>query len=232
MKTCIILLSILAASLAQDQVLSAQSNNYLQSKIVEKKSISDSSDLRLIDFLALYKKNNVILNWTVANEEADDRFEIERSTDGTHFTKTGDIASAGASDINTLYAFVDNVKSINTLKNDLYYRIKQVNTNGNAVYSKLLLVRVFGTKILKLISITPNPVLNNIKVNVELNDDAMVNMKVVKKEGNEILHKTVKGVKGPNSFELEGTSTLPKGNYFLEVIVNCNERMTLQLIKE
>ncbi|MBV4356584.1 T9SS type A sorting domain-containing protein [Pinibacter aurantiacus] len=234
MKTCIFLLSMLVAGFSYDQALSAQgSNDHIAfSKNTTVNSPADSASLQLNDFLALYKKNSVILNWTAAKEESDDHFEIERSTDGVHFQKTGDVPSAGASDINVLYAYSDNVRAINTLKNDIYYRIKQVNKDGKSVYSKLLLVRVFGTKALKVMSITPNPVLNNIKVNVELNDDAMVNMKVIKTDGSEVIRKSVKGTTGQNTFEIAGTKDLPKGNYFLEVIVNSYERMTLQLIKE
>ncbi|MDI3318884.1 hypothetical protein [Pinibacter soli] len=234
MKTCIILLSMLVAGLSYDQAYSAQSNSdqFNVSKNNSVSSPADSASLQLTDFLALYRKNSVILNWTAPKEEADDHFVIERSTDGVHFQQTGDVPSSGASDMNVLYAYSDNVRAINTLKNDIYYRVKQVNKDGKSVYSKLLLVRVFGTKALKVMSITPNPVLNNIRVSVELNDDAMVAMKVNKTDGSEVIRKSVKGTTGQNSFEIEGTKDLPKGNYFLEVIVNSYERMTLQLIKE
>jgi hypothetical protein len=224
---------MLVAGFSSNQAFSAQSSDQTNvSKTASIGSPADSASLQLTDFLALYRKNSVILNWTAPKEEADDHFIIERSTDGVHFQKTGDVPSSGASDINVLYAYSDNVRAINTLKNDIYYRIKQVDKDGKFVYSKLLLVRVFGTKALKVMSITPNPVLNNIKVNVELNDDAMVTMKVNKTDGSEVIRKSVKGTAGQNTFEIEGTKDLPKGTYSLEVIVNSYERMTLNLIKD
>jgi hypothetical protein len=225
---------MLVAGFSHDQALTAQNSND-QNTISKNTSVSspaDSASLQLNDFLALYRKNSVILNWTAPKEETDDHFVIERSTDGVHFQKTGDVPASGASDINVLYAYSDNVRAINTLKNDIYYRIKQVDKAGKFVYSKLLLVRVFGTKALKVMSVTPNPFVNNIRVNVELNDDAMVCMKIMKPDGSEVIRKSAKGVTGQNTFEIEGTKDLPKGKYSMEVIVNSYERMNLNLIKE
>ncbi len=233
MKICILLLSLLVANPVPYKLFAADTKAYLQKTEEKFNPDSDtSSQLQLLDFLALYKKNNVILNWTFQNDSVGNRYVIERSTDGIHFLKTGEIESASSIGINTLYAHVDNVKSINTLKKDLYYRIKKVDKNESAKYSKLLLVRVFETKILKIVSITPNPVVNNIKVNVELKSDAMVGMKVMNNEGAELMHTTEKGIAGKNTFELIGSNALPRGIYIFEVIVNSNERMTMQLIKD
>jgi hypothetical protein len=56
-------------------------------------------------------------------------------------------------------------------------------------------------------------------------------MKVVNNAGVEIMRKSTRGNTGANSFSLEGSSQLATGVYFLEIIINSNERMMVKLVK-
>ena len=113
----------------------------------------------------------------------------------------------------------------------MYYRLKQVDFDGKFSYTKVLVVRVYRTKTLQSLSVTPNPAINDIKVNVQLNENAYIVLKVANSSGIEVVRKTTRGSNGSNSFSLEGTNRLQAGVYFLEVIVNSNERMMVKLIK-
>ena len=113
----------------------------------------------------------------------------------------------------------------------MYYRLKQVDIDGKATYTKVLVVRVYRTKSFQSLSVTPNPAINDIKVNVQLNENSYIVMKVANSNGVEVVRKTTRGSLGSNTFGLEGTSHLQAGIYFLEVIVNSNERMMVKLIK-
>lgn len=186
----------------------------------------------MIDFLANYSNNKVTVNWTTTFEVSNAHFDVERSTDGTNFKKAGTVESVGTSNTKQLYTFTDNVNSVNTAKKDLYYRLKQVDKDGNGSYSKVLIVRVYNTKTLQVISVTPNPAINNIKVNMELKEDALVIIKILDNGGTELLREVAKGTKGANNiFEVAKSNSLPAGIYMLEVIVNSNERMMVKLMK-
>jgi hypothetical protein len=185
----------------------------------------------IVDLGAAYSNDKVNVKWTTTFELNNDHFEVERSTDGLSFTSVATVKGQGNSAIRHDYQFNDDVSKSVLNKNDLYYRLKQVDIDGKASYTKVLVVRVYRTKSLQSLSVTPNPAINDIKVNVQLNENSYIVMKVTNSSGIEIMRKTTRGSIGTNSFSLEGSSRLQTGMYFLEVIVNSNERMMVKLIK-
>ena len=185
----------------------------------------------IVDLGAVYSNDKVNVKWTTTFELNNDHFEVERSTDGVSFTSIATVKGQGNSAIKHDYQFNDDVSRNVLNKNDLYYRLKQVDKDGKSSYTKVLVVRVYRTKSLQSLSVTPNPAVNDIKVNVQLNENSYIVMKVTNSSGIEVMRKTTRGSTGTNSFSLEGTSRMQAGMYFLEVIVNSNERMMVKLIK-
>ena len=185
----------------------------------------------LTDFGAVYANDQVNVKWTTTFEMNNDHFEVERSLDGTSFKSVGTVKGQGVSAIKHNYQFNDDISKNVLNRNDIYYRLKQVDADGKASYTKVLVVRVYRTKSLQSLSVTPNPAINDIKVNVQLNENSYIVMKVANSNGIEVVRKTTRGSTGSNTFSLEGTSHLQAGVYFLEVIINSNERMMVKLIK-
>lgn len=185
----------------------------------------------ITDFGAVYANDRVNIKWTSTFELNNDHYDIERSTDGVSFTAVGSVKGQGNSTVKHEYQFNDDVSRNILNRNDLYYRLKQVDADGKSSYTKVLVVRVYRTKTLQSLSVTPNPTINDIKVNVQLNENAYIVVKVANSTGVEVMRRTSRGSNGTNSFALEGTSRLQAGVYFLEVIVNSNERMMVKLIK-
>lgn len=184
----------------------------------------------LSTFNAAYGKNYFELNWnTVASDF--DHFEIERSLDGQNYEKIGSINNKDLTSSSGQYTFRDHFHPTVARDNDFYYRLKEFETNGNVVYSKILIARMFNTKSLASLSITPDPLANDILVNVQLNQDSYVMMKVSDDKGNLILREGQKAENGPHTFSLEGTHNLHPGLYTLEVTVNSRERMVMKLVK-
>ncbi len=184
----------------------------------------------LASFNAAYVKNYFELNWnTVAGNF--DHFEIERSLDGEKYEKIGLVQNAATATTDGQYIFRDHFRTSTALNNDFFYRLKQFEANGNIVYSKVLIARIYNTKSLASLSITPDPLANDILVNVQLNENSYVVMKVLDASGNQILKEGKKAVFGLNSYSLEGTHNLTPGIYTLEVTVNSKERMTMKLSK-
>jgi hypothetical protein len=183
----------------------------------------------LSSFNAAYGKNYFELNWnTVAGDF--DHFEIERSLDGQKYETIGTVNNKTASS-EGLYAFRDHFHSAVSRNNDFYYRLKQVEANGNIIYSKVLIARMFNTRSLASLSVTPDPLANDILVNVQLNENSYVMMKVSDEQGNLILSEGQKAANGANTYSLEGTHNLQAGLYTLVVTVNNKERMIMKLSK-
>lgn len=180
----------------------------------------------LTNFQALYRKNAVDINWNVSTDNHSTLFEVERSMDGAYYQKIGEVTAAGKE-----YAFTDKVSDHKARYNDLYYRLRQVDGNNKVTYSKVLIVRTYGTKSVESVSVTPDPVINDIQVNVQLKEKSFVMMKVTDNNGSEIIRKTVMGENGANTYDLEDTHQLQPGMYQLEVIINSNERLTMRLAK-
>ena len=107
--------------------------------------------VKLVQFLASADGHTARLTWETASEQNNDRFEVERSEDGTDFIKIGEVKGNGTSQNLNTYSFRD-VAPANGVN---YYRLKQLDFNGNFEYSEAKAVR-FDLKQV-VFSIYPNP---------------------------------------------------------------------------
>lgn len=99
------------------------------------------------------KMNGAIqLNWTTSSENNNSHFVVERSDDGINFYPIGSVKGNGTTSIPHQYAFTD---SRTTGYTRIFYRLKKVDFNGNAEYSKV--VRVTLDQQWIEASVYPNP---------------------------------------------------------------------------
>ena len=111
----------------------------------------------MVSFVAEKVSHTVQLRWHVSNETSTDHYDIEQSLNGTDFTKIGTVTAKGGDGSNS-YEFTHSSPS---LQKNNFYRIKQVDKDGRFTYSVIRLVKfTSGT----LITVTPNPAANFIKV--------------------------------------------------------------------
>jgi hypothetical protein len=86
--------------------------------------------VELTSFNAAIKNNKNTLSWTTASESKNSGFDIESSADGSGFNKIGFVATkavSGNSNAVLNYSFED----AKTAKGTTYYRLKQVDFNGD-----------------------------------------------------------------------------------------------------
>ncbi len=181
----------------------------------------------LTSFQALYSRKEVAINWNTAPDNHSKTFEIERSLDGEYYKKVGEVT---ANNNGQEYVFSDKMHE-QERKNDLYYRIRQIDNAGRVTYSKVLILRSYGSKSVEAVSVTPDPNVNDIQVNVQLKEKAFVMVRVMDEKGGEVIKQSAMGDNGSNMYNIEGTSGLQPGMYQLEVIINSNERLTMRLAK-
>ncbi|HVD98596.1 MAG TPA: glycosyl hydrolase [Cytophagaceae bacterium] len=95
--------------------------------------------IELVSFTATKNDvGSVLLEWTTASENNNDYFQIMRSTDGTNYTSAGTVNGAGTSSTTNNYSLTDAGLSNGTY----YYKLKQVDFNGNSTYSSVINVTV------------------------------------------------------------------------------------------
>jgi len=187
----------------------------------------------LLDFTGRYQmEGRVSLNWVTNREQNSSVFLIERSLDGSTWQKTGTLKAQGNSTVKQNYSFTDKVNRNTVAKRDLYYRLKLIDVDGRYSLSRMLVVRVYNTRSLKMVSVTPNPALNDIAVMLEINEPSYVVMKITNSAGNEIMRKSAKIKEGPINILMDNSGKLQPGLYIFEVIINSKERMIVKLVKE
>jgi hypothetical protein len=110
--------------------------------------------VELISFTGESTKNGVLLQWSTATEKNNDRFELERSQDGETFTKIGQVKGNGTTNSRHNYSLRDNQAG----KGTHYYRLKQMDLNGDYEFSKVIAVNHSQGVAVTSLVVAPNPV--------------------------------------------------------------------------
>jgi hypothetical protein len=113
--------------------------------------------VNFLQFTAIKKTAAVQLNWSVENETAGTRYEIEKSGDGINFTVIGSIPASALSP-NGHYIYTD----AQPFAGKNYYRIKDISANRQETFSPVKMV-LFELK--NLVQLFPNPATERVQVN-------------------------------------------------------------------
>ncbi|MCY7291503.1 MAG: T9SS type A sorting domain-containing protein [Ferruginibacter sp.] len=180
-------------------------------------------------FDLIKKDNDASITWAVENETSiTDRYEIERSIDGTTFEKVTTLLKLNNGSNGNVYSSLD--KNISKLKNNgiLYYRIKQIDTNGQFVYSEIKNIRL--SEKIKLITAYPNPVRDVTTIEIDSPTQQDIVMNLITTDGKMLQTITIKANKGINIKKI-GMNNYSAGSYLLKVIMG-NDVQTIKIIKE
>ena len=180
-------------------------------------SYSSPLPVELLGFTATKSENSVVMNWSTATEIDNDYFEIERSSDGNKFETVGTVKGAGNSVVTNFYSFVD----LQPMPGVNYYRLKQVDFNGNKMYSPMVAVE-FNSTNTNMVTLFPNPAANQVFLTGNF-----------KTESHIIIYNTLGQVVKDlnyNSGSAIDISELDDGHYIL-MIHQDNSNITTQLVK-
>ena len=104
-------------------------------------SILNPLPVEMISFNAvLFNPETSKLNWVTASEINNDHFDIERSENGKDFFKIGEVKGNATSNSINDYQYMDNFGIVTT--SVLYYRLRQVDYNGEHKYSEIRKVKL------------------------------------------------------------------------------------------
>ena len=165
-----------------------------------------------LTFEAEQMTNSLIeLNWETGRETNNSHFQIERSTDNVIFSKIGRVEGAGTIDYNQQYNFMDSVAKAKTY----YYRIRQIDFDGQFEFSETRQVEITSMDILNL-DIYPNPATENITISAQIENPDGLDLIVADMSGKVILQKNISG---RNEFQMNmDVSRFVPGIYNISLI--------------
>ncbi|MEM7657387.1 MAG: T9SS type A sorting domain-containing protein [Bacteroidota bacterium] len=152
------------------------------------------------------------LEWTTANEVNNAAFEIEKSLDGTLFEQIGSLNGQGNSTQLTGYEFTDT--KVAAYVN--YYRIRQVDFNGDFSYSEVREVRMDGAFGFH-VDMYPNPAIENINLSAELDSERTVSLILVDMNGRALQEMRNVSIGGNQVITLQ-VGNLPSGMYSVRLM--------------
>jgi subtilisin-like proprotein convertase family protein len=165
------------------------------------------------------------VTWATATEINTKSFEILRSIDGINFVKIGEIQGAGNSNTIKNYEFDDIQVNHGIL---YYYRIKEIDFDEKTSLTNIVSARLEKENF-EIVSIFPNPIIDNAIITFYSKDIIDVSLKVVNDIGQIVsdLQTTLK--QGITQWDID-TKTWSKGVYYF--MINNNEKpITKQVIK-
>ncbi len=165
-------------------------------------------------FLAVKKDDNAELTWTVETEENNAYFDVQRSLDGRLFTDAIRVQAYRNGRTSNTYSTPDlNISRLGSKV--IYYRIKQVETSGEIVYSEVRQISLTTKNF--TIGLYPNPVVNSTKLVVDAPEAGKAYIIVRDALGKAVQQISMDFVKGINQKDLNATM-LPAGEYNVTVM--------------
>ncbi len=162
------------------------------------------------------KKQEVFLQWKVAGENADSKFDILRSKNGADFITIASIKGTGNASATT-YSYKDSPVDYG----DLYYQIKVRSRDGKYNMSSVMKVKAGEDRSFQ---VYPNPVTDGAEIT---SSSIMKQLMITDASGRQILVKSCL-----STFTTLPTAQLNKGIYFLKVTFINGEIRTVKIIKE
>jgi uncharacterized repeat protein (TIGR01451 family) len=175
---------------------------------------------------ALEKQNEVKIDWQTSMEINCKSFVIQRSYNGSVFTDIETIAGSGTTNLAHSYSATDPVFS--STPNTIYYRLKQIDLDGKANFSKIIALKI--SEAANLFTISPNPFTDFINVQTQWNRAEPVIAKIFNLQGKELFTKQLSFQKGYNDIKINNLPALSAGTYFLQLISPSQQKIK-KLIK-
>ncbi len=164
--------------------------------------------VQIITFDATVTGSNVELKWATASESNNSHFELEKSIDGQRFDIIAEVLGAGTTSEIKSYSYTDR----DAIVGANYYRLKQVDLNGDFEYFTVVIANVESDK--PVIQVIPNPVkdIANIRLEAEVAENAELNLFSTSGK----LVRTI-NITNAGDFVEVNLSDLPTGVYLLKM---------------
>lgn len=197
--------------------LNPAGHTVLEQKVIEKNILQHVLALDFLKVETTIKNNVVIVNWQTTDESQVKLYNVQRSTDGSHFTIIGSVNNSNLGQ----YKFEDATAN----SGNYFYRIEAIQNNGSNLISK-----VVGLQFSSPTFQTGKIFFRNNELKVEvLSSHANLTIFLFNMNGQELLHEKMKG-KGAFNYS-RNFDRLPDGSYQL-IVSDGTEKVSKLLIKK
>ena len=163
-----------------------------------------------------------LCQWATATEINNNYFIVERTRDGVHYDFVGKVNGAGNSNSALYYSTLD----ADPYQGVSYYRLKQVDFDGSTTYSKLVSINLEN---LEIITIYPNPAIDNIDYLISSPQAGNVTITVVDVLGRIILKREEAIDAGLTKKQLN-VASMSDGSYLLRITTQNMEKTQKQFV--
>ncbi len=144
-------------------------------------TITAAMPVNLVSFQGKWVKDQGNeLSWVTSWEKNNDRFEVQSSVDAKSFESVGRVAGNGSTAAQQVYTYMD----AHPLADLTYYRLKQVDTDGKFVYSKIVAVR--RGVVDKSLVVYPSPATDHLQL--KLPDQTISETSLYDLSGRQVMH--------------------------------------------
>lgn len=178
--------------------------------------------VELMAFDVIPSDKSVNIFWETASEINNDYFIVERSSDSQIFSPVELVDGAGNSSILREYKTIDS----NPLRGISYYRLKQVDYDGNFSISDIKAVDL--TKKGNMLYAFPNPAQHESIIYFSIDDPALTTLQLMDLNGRLVVNTIVHATSGINTFHLD-LNKINRGIYLL-MLVNGKDIIRTKLV--
>lgn len=170
--------------------------------------------VKLLNLTGYIKNQGIQLEWKTQSEINMERYDVERSSNGQQFVKTGTVQTKGNSNVVLSYAWFD----ASPFNNINYYRIKSVEKSGVVSYSEVIKVNIISGR--SEIVFYPNLVISN-TINLQLKNipQGAYSLSLINTLGQQVFKKLILH-DGSTSMQAVPVNNVPAGMYFLNLSGN------------
>jgi hypothetical protein len=169
----------------------------------------------------LNAQGNAELQWSTAGNVSDKGFDVQRSYDGINFSKIGYVTAQAGNSTTKNYTYLDN----SIIKSDNYYRLNEINQNGDSNYSRIVVLKGTGTQSIKILQ---NPFSDHIDIQLNgFNTGTNVSIQLLDMTG-KLLNQQTENYSGSIIRYNAGSLGLSKAVYVLRVYVG-NEKQVFMV---
>jgi mannan endo-1,4-beta-mannosidase len=185
---------------------------FANDKVLTLENVSAALPVKLTSFNAKSEGAVAKIEWTTASELNSDRFEIERSSDGTNFYSLVTLKGMGSTQLSHQYFTYDKNPSAGVN----YYELNQYDLDGRRTSEGIRTVNFDGLKT-PSVRAYPNPAQSNLGILLSNYKGKKVTLVVNDMAGKMIHSEEITTPNGQGYYKLNLTSPIANGQYVLQV---------------
>ena len=183
--------------------------------------------VNLLSFSAQRENNDIRVKWQTTEEENNDYFELERSTDGRNYTAVKLVNGMNGVGLKN-YEWPDaGAAMLGSSK--IFYRLKIVSLTGAIEYSNTVIIQLGKAGIL-ITGVQPNPFRDKLNMSLNMPASGKITMTLSDASGRILKKEYVQAPKGFSTYTMNDMDGLTQGIYFVTANFD-GEIVTLKVIK-